>query len=738
MALTDLAVLAGAQAPVGVAPTQTSQPIGGSVKYTYRPAVIVRLTLRLEDWSNDDGAQAQAEGKPAKNPATQVIATAASLQAQQNVRRASGEFDPAADAQVIAAQKKAARVRGGKTAGTGAAAPITAPPDAHTVQLGVVPLDISVEHNGFRTADKVSLEISLGDLPLPPDLIRSLLAEVFVGTVPADDFGDPQRWVPNILSNPPDFRGYAEQDNIEADYQNLKVSIDALSLEQRLMTLKIDPFTKDRRVARGGEPVTDYIRRLISTIPEFNGSLGDAIGVRVFPNVAPDQVPRFDASLFKRSLQSAASRAQAGGHVQPGPAPGVDPAQDPSVGQPMGVGFPTPAPSVADVSVWDVITRAALLAGLIPVYDPSIVARDLGGNVIMLGANNILLVPPQTIKETPQDGVTIPGGPIDGFSRSITVGGTSTVQTQVRFLVWGSNIKSYKMSRKYGREKAPRVRVLAHNRDAPAGKRTLTSVFPTTVRGTSVSAVGSGTSAGHAPVQEEVVRVVREIRDQKQLDQIAVALYHSIGRREVTCTIETDELSSYIDPTRPETHNENPDLLRLRPGIPCRVMVARRVADPASEGFEVNGLSELMDRRSNPAFLRKALTTGTNLIAPGQAKKKLEEALARIEDAFQTSRLTDWFYCRTMSWRWSPSDGWSATIELANYVEARNSPANLGPQDAATNDAVKAVRRTARVDVQAAAIQSAQQANLDQLISKATATPNPSDPELAAALRGEQ
>lgn len=737
MALTDLAVLAGAQAPVGVSPAQTSKPIGGSVKYVYRPGVIVRLTIRLDDWSNADGPQAQSETVPAKNPGARVIQEAASLQALQAVRRASGEFDPAADAQVITAQKKVARVKAGKTAGTGAAAPVTATPDDRTIQLGVVPLDISVDHNGFRTADKVSFEISLGDLPLPPDLIRSLLVEVFVGTVPADDFGDPARWVPNILGNPPDFRGYAEQESIQADYQTLKVSVDALSLEQRLMVLKINPFTKDRAIAKGGEPVTDYIRRLIATIPEFNGSLGDAIGVRMFPNVAPDQVPRLDAALFKRSLQSAQSRAQAGGPVQGGPPPGIDPSQDPSVGQPGGVGFPTPSPAVADVSVWDLVTRAAELAGVLPVYDPSIVARDLGGNVTMLGANNILLVPPQTIKETPQDGITIPGGPTDGFSRDLTVGGTSTIHTQVRFLVWGNNIKSYKMTRKYGREKAPRVRVMCHNPDAPAGKRTMTSVFPTTVRGTSVSAIGSGTGKGHAPIEEEVVRVVREIRSQAQLDAIAVALYHAIGRREVSCTIETDELASYIDPTRPETHNENPDLLRLRPGTPCRVLVARRVADPASEGFEVNGLSELMDRRSNPAFLRKALMDGTNLIAPGLARAKLEDALNKLENAFQSSRLTDWFYCRNMSWHWSSSDGWSATIELANYVEARNSPANLSPADAARNNAIKAVKPVSKPDLAAAAALSAQNANLDALIAKATATQTPTDPALAAALRGE-
>lgn len=718
MAMVDLAVLAGATAPAGLSPDQLSKSPGGTAKMVYRPAVAVRLTIRLEDWGNADGAEAQSETKPAKRSIAKVITRAASLKALQSVRRASGEFDPAADAQVTIAERKASRLKHGKTQATNAAVPNAAAVDDHTIQLGIVPLSITCNLNGFRTADKVSLEVALADLPIQPDLVRSMLVEVFAGTVPVDDFSDPVRWVPDIFGSPPVFRGYVEDDESEASEGDLKVTINALSLEQRLMTLKINPFTKDRQISKGGEPVTDYIRRLISTIPEFNGQLGDAIGVRVFPNVAVDKVPRLDAKLFKRSLQTAASRTQAAGPVQAGPPPTVDPAQDPSVGQPMGVGFPTPSPAVADVSVWDVVTRAAELSGLIPIYDPSIVARDLNGAVIPLGANNILLVPPQTIKETPQDGITIPGGPTDGFSREIGVGGTSTIKTQVRFLVWGRNIKTYKMSRKYGREKAPRVRVVCHNPDAPAGKRTMTAVFPKTARATAVPATGDLGGQGSAPVEEEVVRVVREIRSQDQLEQIAVALYHTIGRREVTVTIETDELSSYIDPTRPETHNENPDLLRLRPGTPCRVLVARRVVDPASDGFEVNGLSELMDRRSNPAFLRKALASGTKMIAAGDARSRLEQALERLENAYQSARMTDWFYTRNVEWRWDFTDGWAMTIELANYVEARNNPANLSAGDKAQNDKIKAAKPRTKPDPRAAAAA----ANLDALIAKAMGT----------------
>ena len=389
--------------------------------------------------------------------------------------------------------------------------------------------------NGFRTADKVEFEAALADLPIPPDIVRSMFVEVFMNTVAVDDFADPARWIQKVSQTPPMFRGYAEEEKLHASEDKLAISVSALSLEQRLMVLKINPFTKERRIAKGGEPVTSYIQRLISTIPEFNGTLGDAIGVSMFPNVDPSKVPILDAKLFKRSLQTAQSRAQGGGQVQGAPPPGTDPAQDPSSGQPAGVGFPTPAPQVADVSVWDIITRAAELAGTIPVYDPSITVQDVNGKILPLGANNILLIPPQNIKETPQDGVTIPGGPTDGFSREISLGGTSTIRTQVRFLVWGANIKEQSMTRKYGREKAPRVRCIAHNPDAKAGNRILTSVFPTTTRGTSVLAVGSGGRRGR--------RVTRRSRRRSSASSarartgrarpIAAALYHVIGRREV-------------------------------------------------------------------------------------------------------------------------------------------------------------------------------------------------------------
>lgn len=704
-----------------LSPSDQGRQARQGARGTFRPAVALRLTVRLEDFTNDDGDQAQSEGAPVKSHTPKITEQADALQRLQAVRIASGEFDAKLDAQVALAKKKAARAKAGKTASTDGAPPGGAPRDPLTIELGIVPMDMTLDLNGFRTADKLEVEVELADLPLPPDLARSLFIDAFMDEIDADDFGDPTRWVPRLYQSPPVFRGYVDENGMDTDESKLSVRLTALSLEQRLMSLKINPFTKARQIEKGGERVTSYIQRLISTIPEFNGTYGAAMGVRMFPNVAAADVPILDAKLFKRSLQTAQSRVAGGGAVQGPPPVGTDPAQDPSTGSPAGVGFPAMAPQVADVSVWDLITRAAELAGVIPVYDPSLVGVDGDGRPI-IGANNLLLIPPQNIMETPQDGIRIPGGAVDGFKREITIGGTSKVFSEVRFFVWGSNIKAMKQARKYGRQKAPRVRVICHNPDAGAGGRVLTAVFPKTARGTSISAIGSGTQKGHQPIEEEVVRVIREVRDQAALERYAVALYHSIGRQESTCHIETDDLSSYADPSSGKTE---PDVLRLRPGTPCRVMVG--VSDPASPEMVVNGLSELMARRFNPAFLRKAiLANPANPAVFGgdtyDQMAKIDDALAKLETAFTSTRLTDWYYCRSVQHRWAPDDGWSASIDLATFQEARNLPANLAKDDQVANDAMKAQKPTrgpVGLSAKAKGDAAAAAANLDALLARA-------------------
>lgn len=714
-----------AQGNISPAAAQLSA-LQGRVKHVYYPTAVLRLTVRLDDFSNEDGGTAQSEAEPAPNARAESQVTSEEARQGAAEARALGDFDLEDQATARKVQADAAA----PSTGADAAPPNDVPKDDLSFEISVVPLELSVELNSFRIADKMQATFSLRDLPLHPNILRACLVEAYIGTARAEDFADPSRWIPSLLGTmTPMFRGYVDEESMDVSESDLTVQFEARSLEARLMDEKIHPLTKERRIRRtdsfkdgnghvvSGEKITSFLKRLMSTIPEFSGALGDSIGVRIFPNFDPAQEPILSSSLFLRSIQTAQSRAQAGGQVQAAPPETGDqpPAVDPSVGTPV-----MPAPP-GEMSVWDVITRACELVGLLPTYDPSIRMTDADGTLVR-GADNILLLSPQNLKETPSDGITIPGGPIDGFTRTISLAGAgSAVRTQVRFMVWGHNISKMKLARKFGRVKAPMVRVTCSDPDQKAGGRVLVAQFPKTPRGTNVAASGTGrgkAGKGHKPTMEVVTKVLFGIRDQAQLEQAAVAIYHSISRHEVTCEIETDEMSSYIDPTRPETHNENPDLLSLRPGTPCRVMVARRVVDPAVGTVGVDELSQLFDTRANPAFLRKALiggSAGAALSATG--KQRLEAALAKIENAYQSARLTDWFYTRVVHHKFSASDGYSVSMELANFIEARNLPSNLSPQDKAQNDKRKKAKRgTSPINGRDQAVQDGGRRVIDQTV----------------------
>src|ERR1700690_968561 len=75
-------------------------------KYVYRPATVPRLTIRPEDFTNDDGPQPRGGPPPAGPPASRAAADLAALQGLQAVRRASGVYDQQGDARVALAKRQ--------------------------------------------------------------------------------------------------------------------------------------------------------------------------------------------------------------------------------------------------------------------------------------------------------------------------------------------------------------------------------------------------------------------------------------------------------------------------------------------------------------------------------------------------------------------------------------------------------------------------------------------------------
>jgi hypothetical protein len=61
----------------------------------------------------------------------------------------------------------------------------------------------------------------------------------------------------------------------------------------------------------------------------------------------------------------------------------------------------------------------------------------------------------------------------------------------------------------------------------------------------------------------------------------------------------------------------------------------------------------------------------------------------RVATALASAKLTDVFYCKTVSHTFAADTGWSSTMELVNYLEARSDPRVLGEEARKIVDAAK-------------------------------------------------
>lgn len=671
---------------------------------------MARLTIRLEDFEDPGGEDAASEASPMPDPAAEQAARQERAGRAEAADRAAGRQDLENAAQARRVRRGAAAMRGSADARSGPA-PENVARDDRTVTVWVVPTSGELELKTFREADRLSLAFPLRNLPVLPEMIRSMLVDFYMGTASASDFGDPQRWgpLPSRLGAPkgyPKFRGYYTKVDLEVSDRTAQVQLEAYSLDQALRDREVSPLARERQV-RPGERLTQFLDRFFRTIPEFSGVLGGIpVTARVWPNANEDADPVLDRKRFIRTLQTAASRAQAAGSTVLGSQ--VPAGQDPAGAE--GGGAPVmPAPQAgARFKAWDVVVRAAQTCGLIPLYDPTI------------DPEAILLVPPQNMFEDAA-GVTLPGGPRDGFSRVMRGDATSVPRRHdVRIMVWGKNISDMRFSRKAGRNRPKAVRVVSYNPDARGASKLVEAQFPSTPRGTFVPPLGAETRTtygrGHRPIDEVVNITVQGLRTKEACLAEARSLYHSISKREMSCVLTTRDVSSWIDPQAPVDPNEEPDLFRLRPGSPIQVMVARQVDGPDGA---VDTLSEVFERKANRDFLRKMLAEGAfraGTFRDERDAERLEEAVRKIEEAYARARLTNHFFVRGVSHKFSSEgDGeYVCRIEVFNYIQARNDPRLLNPEDRSANDATKAVKPGRKVDAAA----EARDAELDRLMRR--------------------
>ena len=671
--------------------------MAGAAFNVYRPSAFLRLQIRLEDYDSTDDPTVESEGKPYRDKVAVLDADINGLEA--NIAEVKGSGDSGQQEVLVGLDAAIRKKRQARKRLLSAPAPARAQQgakgDAYSVDIYTIPLDLSVEMNSFRIADTMHATIPFSDAPLISDIIRSCLVEVWLGTIPPDDFATDDHWRLRRDRAVIVFRGYADTWDTDHGDSDSTVQISARSLEAILIDAKINPLAPVYRIEKGksGELISAYINRILGQLPATAGTKQGTSQLKAVWYGSPDEAePPLDRKSLLRSLQSAKSRvAQNGGQnvVQAKPEGGTDPGQTEGAA-PGAPGMPPAAPGQTgqDMSVWDLITQACELAGCLPLYDPSLPGR----NGIENTGDYLLLRPPQTIFEDVDGGYKIPGGPIDGFERVLRIpqgegqnDRTVQITSQIRFLVWGHNIKSFKTSRKLGRVKVQGVEIRSYNPDGKKGQTTMVARFPKAPHhATRIGAKGEGKT------QELMVKVVRGIRDQAKLEQIAVSLYHAVSRQELSVSIETADMASYIDPTSGLVHNDHADMLKLRPGTPCKVAVARQVK--TLEGLPtISPLSEVFEKRGE--VITQLLTAQRNRAAPDTAGFQIsgspEEMAKRISKALAAAKITDVFYCRTITHKFTADEGWSAVIELVNYLPARGDPKNMPKEDQKTNDAKK-------------------------------------------------
>jgi len=204
----------------------------------------------------------------------------------------------------------------------------------------------------------------------------------------------------------------------------------------------------------------------------------------------------------------------------------------------------------SNMNFWDAITRYVYLVGGIPTF----VGRKL------------IIRPGYALFDRLRN-IETPFRPNESRTN-----GTDT--WNVRRMVWGRDIESMDLGRKYaGHNKPKTVRCISVDPSAGTGRRGREQLLeaswpPRTVREARREGAKDPRNAVGGEESQEVMNIpVHGVRDIQQLTDIARSFYEQLGRLEMKGSISTSKLTSFGGT------NADPDLLRLRVGDAVELLV---------------------------------------------------------------------------------------------------------------------------------------------------------------------
>lgn len=204
---------------------------------------------------------------------------------------------------------------------------------------------------------------------------------------------------------------------------------------------------------------------------------------------------------------------------------------------------------------------------------------------------------------------------------------TLTLQSaaQAAKVAYGRNLSQLKISRKLGKEKVPRIKVISYS---PNEKKQITAIFP---EGKEPTTTGIGTEK-----DEERLFVVRGITSKAALKKYAEAMYNNLARAEATVSFSTRSLLDLSE--------KQVNLLRLRAGAP--VVVA----------FDPFNMEVITKMTAEQRF--------TYLVDLGYTRA----VAATVADAYYHIAAWRILYTQEVSVQWSHEEGITIDVQAMNFV----------------------------------------------------------------------
>lgn len=524
----------------------------------FRPSSRVRLSLRFEEY-DDTGAligrlpvlqpgaaptvAPQQGDAPAAAPATSVEelnAQLAEIDEALNLEESQLEPSPAVIQEYRNQRARLTRQLGQATssiggdaaraerAGTAAPLDYTAgpSPDDRFITVEFVPVSVSIERNGLRTADTATVTLDFRDVPVDARLVRSAAIEIYLGVVNPIDFEEGMR---NGRSPDGSLSSLVNQDSRLVTHffgvvDDWKTALDESGGD--LVTISCRDYSAlllDTPVATGTaidltKPIDQGIQDFLRLYPTL-GATPQGQGIEVFygspfeENAGPVPVPAHAAPASTAPRRGRGARQARGGDQ--------------------------------NTNLWDVVTDTCVRVGLVPLFFDY----------------HLRLIDPRTFY-TNRDRPTrmLYGQNLRHFEASRKLGGTRVPTIEVR--CWDPDI---------GRTRWARYPVPdGADASASAGIFGVSDPPSRPYRANVVSV------SGWSPENRIQTYVVQGVTDPDVLRRVARSTFEQIGRQEIEGNFQTDVVtsSSALFSRQGILRADNADLLLAQSGDAVEVLVS--------------------------------------------------------------------------------------------------------------------------------------------------------------------